>query len=250
MLLTPGDMGPGEWSDVAHVLTSRGHQVLLDTDLSYDRGILSAAGTQLQRLHDSTFWALRGVQHVDVAVGIGMGAGPAAAMAAEGRARSAVLIDPDLTAFATTHPDNLDQLAPDAKLELAAEIGTRLEPYADNLTYGPLTREMVDILCGVFTADMWRQRQADLVAHFLTSRVATDRSLRPTPANLQASDWTAAAATAPVRIWLTAGNESIDTALRDAGLNVTLTAWGPAPWIQSPDELSSAIETTTDPTIP
>lgn len=109
---------------------------------------------------------------------------------------------------------------------------------------------MVDILCGAFTADTWRQRQADLVAYFLTSRVAIDRSLRPTPADLQASDWTAAAATAPVRIWLTAGNESIDTALRDAGLNVTLTTWGPAPWIQSPDELSNAIETTTDSTSP
>lgn len=246
VLLTPGDMGPGEWSYVAEVLTGRGHRVLIDTDLTYDRGVLAAAGTQLQRLHDSTFWTSHGVEHVDLAVGFGFGAGPAAAMAAEGRARSAVLIDPDLTAFAMKHPDDLEQLAPEARFELAAEIGARLEPYSDNLKHGPFTREMVDIVCGAFTGEPWRSRQADLVAPFLTSRVTIDRSLRPTPADLHASDWTAAAAASTVDIWLTAGNESIAAALRGTGLDVTLTTWRQSPWIQRPEELASAIEVTQD----
>ena len=116
-------MGPGEWSDVAEVLCDRGHQVLLDSDLAYDRGVLAAAGTQLQRLRDPAFWTSSGANQVDVAVGFGSGAGPAAAMATEGRARSAVLIDPDLTAFVMKHPEDLDLLVPDAGLELAVEIG-------------------------------------------------------------------------------------------------------------------------------
>lgn len=246
VLLTPGDMGPGEWLDVAEVLTGRGHLVLLDTDLTYDRGVLAAAGTQLQRLREPAFWASHGMDHVDVAVGFGFGAGPAAAMITQGRARSAVLIDPDLTVFATRHPDELEQFAPEARFELAAEISTRLEPYSGNLKHGPFTREMVDIVCGVFTEEAWRKRQADLVASFLTSRVTIDRSLRPTTADLDASDWTTAATGPTVDIWLTAGNETIATALRGTGLNVTLTSWGQAPWIQSAEELGSAIEVTSD----
>ena len=210
VLLTPGDLGPGEWSDVAAVLAGRGHHVLLDTDLTYDRGVASAAGTQMRRLRDPAFWTSSGMEHVDVAVGFGSGAGPAAAMAAEGRARSAVLIDPDLTAFAMTHPDELDQLVPEARLELLAEIGARLEPYSDNLRHGPFTREMVDIVCGVFTGEPWRRRQAELVAPFLTGRVTIDRALRPTPDDLHASAWTVAATATTVDIWLTAGNESVD----------------------------------------
>ena len=242
VLLTPGDMGPGEWVDVAEVLSSRGHHVLLDTDLTYDRGVLAAAGTQLQRLRDPTFWTSHSVDHVDLAVGFGSGAGPAAAMVAEGRARAAVLIDPDLTAFAMKHPEVLDLLLPDAKLALAAEIADRLEPYSDNLKHGPFTREMVNIVCGAFTGEAWRNRQADLVASFLTSRVTIDRSLRPTPADLDASDWTTAATARTVHIWLTAGNESVAEALGDAGLHATLTAWNQAPWIYSAEEVASAIE--------
>lgn len=242
VLLTPGDLGPGEWSDVATVLSGRGNRVLLDTDLSYDRGVLAAAGTQLQRLRDPTFWNSHSVDQVDLAVGFGSGAGPATAMVAEGRARSAVLIDPDLAAFAMKHPEDLDLLVPDAGFDLAAEIADRLEPYSDNLRHGPFTREMVDILCGAFTGESWRIRQAELVASFLTTSVTIDRSLQPTSADLDAADWITPASAPTVKIWLTAGHESIAEALGNAGLDATLTAWRQAPWVHSAEEVARAIE--------
>ena len=235
-------MGPGEWHDAAARLTERGHEVLLDRGLTYDRGVVAAAGTQLARLRDAAFWAAHSVEHVDLAVGFEVGAGPAAAMVADGRATAAVLLDPDLTAFAMAHPDDLDVLAPKSAFELALETSERLRPFEDNLRRGPVTREMVDIVCGAFTGEPWRARQADLVAPFLVSGVVVDRALRPTEADLQAADWTSAAVAGPVTVWLSAGSEPIAEALRTRGVDATVTPWGQAPWLQSVEELVAALE--------
>lgn len=246
VLLTPGEMGPAEWVDVSQPLTGSGHQVLLDTELTYDRGIMSAAGSQLERLRDPAFWTLHGVDHVDLAVGFGVGAGPAAAMVADGRATSAILIDPDLTMLAMAHPDDLDVLTYEAAFDFSAEMAERLEPFNDNLEHGPFTREMVDILCGAFTGQAWRTRRADLVAPFCIDRITIDRSLRPTEADQHASDWASFAAHTPVSVWLTTGNEPLAGYLRTCGLNVTLNAWSQAPWIQSTEELAAAIQNQLD----
>lgn len=242
VLLTPGTMGPAEWADVSSRLTGNGHLVVVDTELKYDRGMAAAAGSQLERLRGPTFWTSFGVDHVEVAVGFGVGAGPAAAMVADGRATSAVLIDPDLTMFAMTHPDDIEVLAPEAGLELALEISERFEPFSENLKHGPFTREMVDILCGAFTGETWRIRQADLVAPFIMNSVVIDRSLLPTETDLHSSDWAFFAANAAVGVWLSAGRELLADYLRGHGLEVTVTGWGQAPWIESAEELASAIE--------
>lgn len=56
VLLTPGTMGPAEWDDVSRRLTAAGHRVLVDSELTYDRGIMAAAGSQLERLRNPRFW--------------------------------------------------------------------------------------------------------------------------------------------------------------------------------------------------
>jgi hypothetical protein len=242
VLLTPGMMGPAEWADVSSLLTGNGHRVVVDTELKYDRGMAAAAGSQLERLRDPAFWTSFDVDHVEVAVGFSVGAGPAAAMVADGRATSAVLIDPDLTMFAMTHPNAVEVLAPRTGLELALEISERLEPFNENLKHGPFTREMVDIMCGAFTGETWRIKQADLVAPFIMNRVAIDRSQLPTETDLHSSDWASFAANAAVVIWLSAGREPLADYLRGHGLNVSVTGWGQAPWIESAEDLASAIE--------
>ena len=241
MLLTSDVLGPAEWADVSRRLTSSGLRVVVDTELRYDRGIPAAAGSQLERLRDPTLWKSFGVDRVELAVGFGAGAGPAAAMVADGRAASAVVIDPDLTVLAMTHPDDLDLIVPDTGFELPLEIGEGMELFIDNLVHGPITREMVDIVCGAFTGEAWRIRQADLVAPFLMDRVTVDRSLTPTEADRRSSDWASFAADAAVSIWLSAGREPLADYLRGHGLEVTVTAWGQAPWIQSADELAAAV---------
>ena len=246
VLLTPGEMGPAEWVEVSQRLTGSGHHVLLDTELTYDRGIMSAAGSQLERLRDPRFWTQHGVDHVDLAVGFGVGAGPAATMVAEGRATSVVLIDPDLTMLAMTRPDDLDVLTYEAASDLAAEMAERLEPFSDNLRHGPFTREMVDILCGAFTGQAWRTKRADLVAPFCMSRITIDRSQRPTEADQHASGWASLAARTSISVWLTAANEPLARYLRTYGLDVTLHAWSQAPWIRSAEELAAAIQNQVD----
>lgn len=205
LLLTPGELGPAEWADVSLRLTSSGH-------------------------------------HVELAVGLGLGAGPAAAMVAEGRATSAVLIEPHMAMFAMTHPDDFEVLIPEAGLEFALEMSEQLEPFSENLKHGPMTRAMVDIPCGVFTGEPWRIRRADLVAPFLMDRLTVDRSLVPTEADRHSADWASFAADASVSVWLSAGREPLADCLRGHGVEVTVTPWGRAPWIESVEELAAAIE--------
>ena len=242
VLLTAGALGPAEWTDVAPWLTTSGVDAVVDAGLVYDRGIGASAGTQLERLGQDAFWASAGVEHVDLAVGFDAGAGPAAAMVARGRATAAVLIDPDLTPLAMAHPDDVDVFVPDDEaLGLALAIGERLGPFAENLRSGPLTREMVDIVCGTFTGDGWRARQAELVAPFLMDRVTVDRSLAPTADDLRASDWSWARDSEAVHVWLSAGRERLADDLRRRGFRVLVTSWGRAPWLEAPAELAAAV---------
>ena len=246
ILLTPSVLGPAEWTDVALRLTESGHHVVVDNQLTYDRGIPAAAGSQLERLRDPSFWTSFDVDHVDLAVGLGVGAGPAASMVADGRATLAVLIDPDLTKWVMAHPDDIDVLVPEVDLELGLAISERLGGFESNLRNGPLTRQIVDIMCGTFTGEAWRVKQASLVAPFLMHSVTVDRSKLPTDADLQSSDWASSAAGEAVRIWLTAGRKPLANYLRDHGLNVTVIRGGKAPWIESVEELTAAIENQLD----